>query len=76
MASSSSSVPTAEFELRSPPSDGISAIKFNARTPSLLLAASWDKVELSAQRERERVEQNVEQGSERVGMGRKRERES
>ena len=36
--------PQTEFELKEPPSDGISAVEFNSRASNLLLAASWDKV--------------------------------
>jgi hypothetical protein len=35
---------TGEFELRSAPSDGITAVRYSRRASNLLLAASWDKV--------------------------------
>lgn len=36
-------VPTQEYELLSPPTDGISTVKF-APNENLLLASSWDTV--------------------------------
>ncbi|KAJ3041908.1 mitotic spindle checkpoint protein Bub3 [Rhizophlyctis rosea] len=34
---------TEQYELSSPPSDGISSVKFHSTNPSLLLVGSWDK---------------------------------